>query len=118
MAIKRLRRWGAKRFHTGFSAPCGGAPAVRRSGWSMLVLSLVPFHPPGEPEERSYIDYWAPHGHRVWFDGMRFLVQGWNGSFGISRRTASAGGFRSVAELESAIQTYIANHNAASKPFI
>jgi transposase len=36
----------------------------------------------------------------------------------ITENRIRRGIFRSVAELESAIQTYIANHNAAPKPFI
>ena len=36
----------------------------------------------------------------------------------ITENRIRSGVFRSVPELESAIQTYIANHNAAPKPFI
>ena len=36
----------------------------------------------------------------------------------ITENRIRRGVFRSVAELESAIQTYIANHNASPKPFI
>ena len=36
----------------------------------------------------------------------------------ITENRIRRGVFRSVAELESAIQAYITNHNAAPKPFI
>ena len=36
----------------------------------------------------------------------------------ITQKRIRRGVFRSVAELESAIMTYLDNHNAAPKPFV